>query len=86
MKMNKNVARLAVTAGLSLAMGFGGIMAPVAAFAGGNENGDGGDDPNENSIVINQAWNNGATSFKAYQIFKADVACQNGGKVVSNVE
>ena len=86
MKMNKNVARLAVTAGLSLAMGFGGIMAPVAAFAGGNENGDGGDDPNENSIVINQAWNNGATSFKAYQIFKADVAYQNGGKVVSNVE
>lgn len=34
MSMNKNIARLAVTAGLTAALGFGGVMAPVTmAFA-----------------------------------------------------
>ncbi|WP_368141225.1 hypothetical protein [Collinsella aerofaciens] len=32
--MNKNIARLAVTAGLTAALSFGGVMAPVTmAFA-----------------------------------------------------
>lgn len=29
MHMNKNIARLAVTAGLTAALSFGGVMAPV---------------------------------------------------------
>ena len=34
MSMNKNIARLAVTAGLTAALSFGGVMAPVTmAFA-----------------------------------------------------
>ena len=36
MSMNKNIARLAVTAGLTAALSFGGVMAPVTmAFADG---------------------------------------------------
>ena len=36
MSMNKNIARLAVTAGLTAALSFGGVMAPVTmAFAEG---------------------------------------------------
>ena len=36
MSMNKNIARLAVTAGLTAALSFGGVMAPVTmAFAAG---------------------------------------------------
>ena len=75
MSMNKNIARLAVTAGLTAALSFGGVMAPVTmAFAEG-----------DNSITITQNVNNGATKFKAYQIFKADVVDKDGQKVVSNV-
>lgn len=75
MSMNKNIARLAVTAGLTAALSFGGVMAPVTmAFAEG-----------DNTITITQNTNNGATKFKAYQIFKADVVDKDGQKVVSNV-
>ena len=36
MSMSKNIARLAVTAGLTAALSFGGVMAPVTmAFAAG---------------------------------------------------
>lgn len=36
MKTTKNIARLAVTAGLTAALSFGGVMAPVTmAFAAG---------------------------------------------------
>ena len=36
MSMSKNIARLAVTAGLTAALSFGGVMAPVTmAFAEG---------------------------------------------------
>ena len=36
MSMSKNIARLAVTAGLTAALSFGGVMAPVTmAFADG---------------------------------------------------
>ena len=77
--MNKNIARLAVTAGLAAALSFGGVMAPVTmAFAEG-----------DNTITITQNANNGNTKFKAYQIFKADVVdpTEEGttGKIVSNV-
>lgn len=67
MSMNKNIARLAVTAGLTAALSFGGVMAPVTmAFADGTTTSD-------NSITISQADKNGTTKFKAYQIFKAKV-------------
>lgn len=82
MSMNKNIARLAVTAGLTAALSFGGVMAPVTmAFA------EGAAAPN-NSITITQSEGNASTQFKAYQIFKADVvdeSCKTD-KVVSNVK
>lgn len=80
MSLNKNIARLAVTAGLTAALSFGGVMAPVTmAFA------EDGAAPSY-SLTINQAANNGSTLFKAYQIFKADVMDGKSGKVTSNVE
>lgn len=76
MSMSKNIARLAVTAGLTAALSFGGVMASVTmAFAA----------EGDNTITITQNANNGATKFKAYQIFKADVLDKDGKKVVSNV-
>ena len=76
MSMSKNIARLAVTAGLTAALSFGGVMAPVTmAFAA----------EGDNTITNTQNANNGATKFKAYQIFKADVLDKDGKKVVSNV-
>lgn len=77
MSMNKNIARLAVTAGLTAALSFGGVMAPVTmAFAA---EGDG-------SITISQAEKNDGTTFKAYQIFKATVTdTENGGKTAQNI-
>lgn len=82
MSMSKNIARLAVTAGLTAALSFGGVMAPVTmAFA------EGAAAPN-NSITITQSEGNASTQFKAYQIFKADVVDESGktDKVVSNVK
>ena len=82
MGMNKNIARLAVTAGLTAALSFGGVMAPVTmAFADGAT-------ATPNSITINKNAQNGDVTYKAYQIFKADVVDGNDGssKVVSNVE
>ena len=81
MSMNKNIARLAVTAGLTAALSFGGVMAPVTmAFAA----------EGDNSITINQVEGNESTKFKAYQIFKADVVdpTEAGAtdKIVSNVK
>lgn len=78
MSMSKNIARLAVTAGLTAALSFGGVMAPVTmAFAA---EGDG-------SITISQAEKNGGTTFKAYQIFKAKVVDdKDKGKVASDIE
>lgn len=83
MSMSKNIARLAVTAGLTAALSFGGVMAPVTmAFAA-----EGATAP-ANSITINQVSGNESTTFKAYQIFKADVVDETGktDKVVSNVK
>lgn len=78
MSMNKNIARLAVTAGLTAALSFGGVMAPVTmAFAEGAAG----------SITINQVRGNENTTFKAYQIFKAKVVDEGSkGKVASDIE
>lgn len=77
MSMSKNIARLAVTAGLTAALSFGGVMAPVTtAFAEGATG----------SITISQAEKNEGTTFKAYQIFKATVTdVENGGKTAQNI-
>ena len=87
--MSKNIARLAVTAGLTAALSFGGVMAPVTmAFAAE------GATTAANSITIKQnAKNTDATNpdkktqFVAYQIFNAKVDDENGSgsKVVSDV-
>ena len=79
MSMSKNIARLAVTAGLTAALSFGGVMAPVTmAFADGATG----------SITINKAANeNDTNTFKAYQIFKAKVDdVKDRGKVASDIK
>lgn len=83
MSMSKNIARLAVTAGLTAALSFGGVMAPVTmAFA------DDVASTTTNSITINKNADNGNVQYKAYQIFKADVVdgTDGSGKVVSNID
>lgn len=78
MSMSKNIARLAVTAGLTAALSFGGVMAPVTmAFA---------EDGATGSITINQVNGNESTKFKAYQIFKATVTDKTEGKIAQNIE
>lgn len=70
MSMSKNIARLAVTAGLTAALSFGGVMAPVTmAFAAGTDG----------SVTIENVKGN-TTEFQGYQIFKADV---DSGKVAN---
>ena len=80
MKTTKNIARLAVTAGLTAALSFGGVMAPVTmAFADGTTG----------SITINKVNDaNMGNTFKAYQIFKAKVidAQDGSGKIASDVK
>lgn len=77
MSMSKNIARLAVTAGLTAALSFGGVMAPVTmAFAADGDN----------SITISQVAGNENTTFKAYQIFKATVTDKTEGKIAQNIE
>lgn len=79
MSMNKNIARLAVTAGLTAALTFGGVMAPVTmAFAEGDQG----------SITIHKVDDkNAGNTFKAYQIFKAKVVDEKDeGKVASDIQ
>ncbi|MDB1906597.1 SpaA isopeptide-forming pilin-related protein [Collinsella aerofaciens] len=78
--MSKNIARLAVTAGLTAALSFGGVMAPVTmAFAAEGATG---------SITINKVNDaNKDNTFKAYQIFKAKVVDEKDkGKVASDIK
>lgn len=77
MSMSKNIARLAVTAGLTAALSFGGVMAPVTmAFAEGVANG---------LVTITNA-NGNETNFKGYKIFDANVVKdENGQTLVSNI-
>lgn len=75
MSMSKNIARLAVTAGLTAALSFGGVMAPVTmAFA------EGATATANGSVKIANVKDN-HTEFYGYQIFTADV---KDGKV-SNI-
>ena len=85
--MSKNIARLAVTAGLTAALSFGGVMAPVTmAFAGGLPTvAQSGDVTIKDSTYTD-------TTFKGIQIFKAKVtqdqkgSAWNGPKTVSDIE
>ena len=87
MSMSKNIARLAVTAGLTAALSFGGVMAPVTmAFADGTPTvAQSGNVTIEDSIYTD-------TTFKGIQIFKATVTqdkkdnAWNGDKTLSDIE
>ena len=76
MKTTKNIARLAVTAGLTAALTFGGVMAPVTmAFAA------------EGSTVTFEDTDYATTTtYKGIQIFKAKVTTSNGATTLSNIE
>lgn len=79
MKTTKNIARIAVTAGLTAALSFGGVIAPVTmAFAADAATAANG------SVKITNVQNN-HTEFDGYQIFKADVATVEGKTVASNI-
>lgn len=86
--MNKNIARLAVTAGLTAALSFGGVMAPVTmAFADGTPT----VAPDGNVNIDEKTYTD--TTFKGIQIFKAKVTQDldgvnnwNGAKTLSDIE
>ena len=85
MSMNKNIARLAVTAGLTAALSFGGVMAPATmAFATTLNNRITIKQNAENTDATNP---NRKTQFVAYQIFNAKVVdgTSASDKVVSDV-
>lgn len=68
MSMSKNIARLAVTAGLTAALSFGGVMAPVTmAFAAGTPV----TTTSGNVTIDEEIYKD--TTFKGIQIFKAKV-------------
>lgn len=77
MSMSKNIARLAVTAGLTAALSFGGVMAPVTmAFAA-----EGG-----STVTFSDPDYGASTTYKGIQIFKAKVTKDNGATTVSGIE
>lgn len=77
MSMSKNIARLAVTAGLTAALSFGGVMAPVTmAFAA-----EGG-----STVTFEDSTYSSSTTYKGIQIFKAKVTTTAEGTTVSNIE
>lgn len=86
MKATKNIARLAVTAGLTAALSFGGVMAPVTmAFAEGTPTvAQSGNVTIEENVYTD-------TTFKGIQIFKAKVTQDkngdtwNGDKTLSDI-
>lgn len=76
MSMSKNIARLAVTAGLTAALSFGGVMAPVTmAFAESGSN-----------VTFDCGDYAGSTIYKGIQIFKANVTTTNGTTTASNID
>lgn len=76
MSMSKNIARLAVTAGLTAALSFGGVMAPVSmAFAESGSN-----------VTFDCGDYAGSTIYKGIQIFKANVTTTNGTTTASNID
>lgn len=75
MSMSKNIARLAVTAGLTAALSFGGVMAPVTmAFAEGS------------TVTFSDTGYDKTSTYKGIQIFKATVTTTDGAKTVSNIK
>lgn len=77
MSMSKNIARLAVTAGLTAALSFGGVMAPVSmAFAA-----EGG-----STVTFSDSDYAKSSTYKGIQIFKAKVTTTNGTTTVSGIE
>lgn len=76
MSMSKNIARLAVTAGLTAALSFGGVMAPVTmAFAEG-----------DSTVTFEDSTYATSTTYKGIQIFKANVTTVNGTTTVSGID
>lgn len=74
MKTTKNIARLAVTAGLTAALSFGGVMAPVTmAFAAGTPVA-----TTSGNVTIENGGYEG-TTFKGIQIFSATVTQDQTG-------
>lgn len=79
MSMSKNIARLAVTAGLTAALSFGGVMAPVTmAFAAGTPT-----VATEMGKVFITDTEYAGTSFKGIQIFTAKVTQNKDGNTWS---
>lgn len=77
MSINKNIARLAVTTGLTAALSFGGVMAPVTmAFAEGTGS----------TVTFEDADYAASTTYKGIQIFKAKVTTTGGNTTVSSIE
>lgn len=82
MSMSKNIARLAVTAGLTAALSFGGVMAPVTmAFADGESTVTFSDPDPDHSGHDYAA----STTYKGIQIFTATVTTTDEGTTVSNI-
>lgn len=81
MSMNKNIARLAVTAGLTAALSFGGVMAPVTmAFAEGKPT----VATEDGKVFITDPITEYAdTSFKGIQIFTAKITQNKDGNTWS---
>ena len=78
MSMSKNIARLAVTAGLTAALSFGGVMAPVTmAFAAGTPT----VATNGNVKIDEKTYTD--TTFKGIKIFSAKVTQDKNGEVWS---
>lgn len=76
MSMSKNIARLAVTAGLTAALSFGGVMAPVTmAFAEGGS-----------TVTFVDSDYAKSTTYKGIKIFKATVVTTGGAATLSNIE
>ena len=74
MKTTKNIARLAITAGLTAALSFGGVMAPVTmAFA------DGTPVATTNGNVTIKDGDYAGTTFKGIKIFSATVTQDQTG-------
>lgn len=81
MSMSKNIARLAVTAGLTAALSFGGVMAPVTmAFAEGKPT----VATEDGKVFITDPITEYAdTSFKGIQIFTAKITQNKDGNTWS---
>lgn len=78
MKTTKNIARLAVTAGLTAALSLGGVMAPVTmAFAAEGAG---------STVTFSDSDYASTTTYKGIQIFKATVTTTAEGTTVSNIE